>query len=66
MSASSSLVVSAPYTVAIFRPPRCIGPASDRRAAYMDWLKARSFRRLGSISATLRVDADDELEEEQR
>jgi hypothetical protein len=30
----------------------------------MDWLKARSFRRLGSISATLRVDADDELEEE--
>jgi hypothetical protein len=27
----------------------------------MDWLKARSFRRLGSIRATLRVGTDDEL-----
>jgi len=26
----------------------------------MDWLKARSFRRLGSIRATLRVATDDD------
>ena len=38
---------------------KCIGPASDVAAAYMDWLKARSLRRLGSISATLRVAVDD-------
>ncbi len=40
---------------------RCIGPASDWSAAYMDWLNARSLRRLGSIRATLRVPVDDEL-----
>jgi hypothetical protein len=30
----------------------------------MDWLKARSFRKLGSISATLSVDAGEEPAEE--
>jgi hypothetical protein len=38
---------------------KCSGPASDEAAAYMDWLKARSLRKLGSIRATLSVFTDD-------